>query len=335
MKTVSPDTQKLLAIKYLKGIGEKTISSLHAIKNFSSLSIEDILNLALNKKGSYSNSDIHQAMESAKKQSDIAHDKGHFIISFFDDVYPSNLKNASYAAPILFCSGDVSCLKNNNLTVIGTREPTEHGVVIAKRVTEWFVSKGWAIVSGLALGVDSIAHSTCLDKGGKTIAVLAHGLEKIYPAKNKELAKKIVDNGGLLITEYPYNSYVGKSNFVDRDAIQAAVSSGVVLIQTGISGGSLHASRASLLLNRPLIVAGQSKTDIKNCAQKASGNIALLNSDYDEVKKILRLNRYDKSMLLPLHDSNQYEVVNAKLLELLRSLGDNNELTNGTIGLDF
>ena len=57
--------------------------------------------------------------------------------------------------------------------------------------------------------------------------------------------------------------------------------------------------------------------------------------DYDEVKKILRLNRYDKSMLLPLHDSNQYEVVNAKLLELLRSLGDNNELTNGTIGLDF
>ncbi|MCF3451839.1 hypothetical protein JEZ95_12810 [Enterobacter hormaechei] len=88
-------------------------------------------------------------------------------------------------------------------------------------------------------------------------------------------------------------------------------------------------------MNRPLIVAGQSKTDIKNCAQKASGNIALLNSDYDEVKKILRLNRYDKSMLLPLHDSNQYEVVNAKLLELLRSLGDNNELTNGTIGLDF
>ena len=335
MKTVSADTQKLLAIKYMKGIGEKTISSLHAIKNFSSLSIEDLLSLSLNKKGSYSDSDIQHAMELAQEQSDIAHDKGHFIISFFDDVYPSNLKNASYAAPILFCSGDVNCLKNNNLTVIGTREPTEHGVVIAKRVTEWFVRKGWAIVSGLALGVDSIAHSTCLDNGGKTIAVLAHGLEKIYPAKNKELAKKIVDNGGLLISEYPYNSFVGKSNFVDRDAIQAAVSSGVVLIQTGVSGGSLHASRASLLLNRPLIVAGQSKTDIKNCAQKASGNLALLSSDYDDVKKILRLNKYDKNMLLPLHDSNQYEVVNAKLLELLGSVGNNNDLINGTIGLDF
>ncbi|HAV1960697.1 DNA-processing protein DprA [Enterobacter hormaechei] len=335
MKTVSPDTQKLLAIKYLKGIGEKTISSLHAIKNFSELSIEDILRLSLNKKNSYSSSDILQAMELAQQQSDIAHDKGHFIISFFDDVYPLNLKNANYAAPILFCSGDINCLKKDNLTVIGTREPTEHGIVIAKRVTEWFVRKGWSIVSGLAFGIDSIAHSTCIDSGGKTIAVLAHGLEKVYPAKNKELAKRIVDNGGLLISEYPYNSFVGKSNFVDRDAIQAAVSSGVILIQTGLSGGSLHASRASLLLNRPLIVAGQSKTDIKNAEQKACGNIALLSSNYDDVKKILRLNRFEQNLLLPLHDSKQYEVINSKLLELLKDFKGSNDLINKNIGLDF
>ncbi|CVH20391.1 DNA-processing protein DprA [Serratia marcescens] len=335
MKTVSPDTEKLLAIKYLKGIGEKTISSLHAIKDFSDLSIEDILRLSLNKKDAYSRLDIVQAMNSARLQSDIAHDKGHFIISFFDDCYPLNLKNASHAAPILFCSGDISCLKNNNLTVIGTREPTEHGVVIAKRVTEWFVSKGWSIVSGLALGIDSIAHTTCIDSGGKTIAVLAHGLEKVYPAKNKELAKRIVGSGGLLISEYPYNSFVGKSNFVDRDAIQAAVSSGVVLIQTGVLGGSLHASRASLLLNRPLIVAGQSKTDIKNCEPKASGNMALLTSSHDAIKKILRLNKYDQSMLLPLHDSNQYEIINAKLLELLKDLKSSNNTINRNIDLDF
>ncbi|HBR4743752.1 TPA: DNA-protecting protein DprA [Klebsiella pneumoniae] len=335
MKTVSPDTEKLLAIKYLKGIGEKTISSLHAIKDFSDLSVDEILRLYLNKKDAYSDSDIRQAVELAKQQSDIAHKKGHFIISFFDDTYPLNLKNANHSAPILFCSGDVSCLKNDNLTVIGTREPTEHGIVIAKRVTEWFVKKGWAIVSGLALGIDSIAHTTCIDSGGKTIAVLAHGLEKVYPAKNKELAKRIVDNGGLLISEYPYNSFVGKSNFVDRDAIQAAVSSGVVLIQTGVSGGSLHASRSSLLLNRPLIVVGQSKTDIKNREQKASGNIALLTSNYEDVKKILRLNRYDQHMLWPLHDSNQYEIINTKLLELLKRFKNNDDTINKNIGLDF
>ncbi|WP_137240824.1 DNA-processing protein DprA [Pantoea agglomerans] len=335
MKTVSDDTQKILAIKYLKGIGEKTLSSLHSIKNFSDLSIEDILKLSLNKKGSYSSSEIAIAIDYAKKQCAIAHEKGHFIISFFDDVYPENLKNANYAAPILFCKGNVHCLRNNNLTIIGTREPTEHGVVIAKRVTEWFVKEGWTIVSGLALGIDSIAHSACLDSGGKTIAVLAHGLEKIYPAKNKELAKRIIDNGGLLITEYPYNSYVGKSNFVDRDAIQAAVSSGVVLIQTGISGGSLHASRASLLLNRPLIVAGQSKKDIKNLEEKASGNIFLLNANQDQVKKMLRLNEYDKSKLLFLHDSEQYVIINKKLIELLNDSIENTGLINKNISMDF
>lgn len=335
MKTVSPDTQKLLAIKYLKGIGEKTISSLHSIRNFSELSIEDILILSLNKKGIYSESEIIIAIEQAKKQCDTAQEKGHLIISFFDKSYPENLKNANYAAPILFCNGDIHCLRNNKLTVIGTREPTEHGIVIAKRVTEWFVKKGWAIVSGLALGIDSIAHSTCLDSGGKTIAVLAHGLEKIYPAKNKELAKRIIDNGGLLITEYPYNSFVGKSNFVDRDTIQAAVSSGVVLIQTGISGGSLHASRASLFLNRPLIVAGQSKTDIKNFEQKASGNIFLLSAGQDEIKKMLRLDGYDQSKLLSLHDSEQYEIVNSKLLELLNNSKKNSDFLNKNISMDF
>lgn len=335
MKTVSADTQKLLAIKYLKGIGEKTISSLHVFDGFSDLSIKDILRLSLNKKDNFIDFDISRAVDMAQQQIDIASEKGHFIISFFDDAYPLNLKNASYAAPILFCSGKVTCLKNDNLTVIGTREPTEHGVVIAKRVTEWFVKKGWTIVSGLATGIDSIAHSTCIDNGGKTIAVLAHGLEKVYPAKNKELSKRIVDSGGLLISEYPYNSFVGKSNFVARDAIQAALSSGVVLIQTGISGGSLHASRASLLLDRPLIIAGQSKTDINNCEEKASGNNILINLNYDEVKKMLKLNSYNKNMLLPLQNSNQYEFVNARLCELLHNYKNDSELINKNIDLDF
>ncbi|MBJ9085829.1 DNA-processing protein DprA [Citrobacter freundii] len=335
MKTVSADTQKLLAIKYLKGIGDKTISSLHVIDGFSDLTIKDILRLSLNKKDSYTDFDISNAVELAQQQIDIANDNGHFIISFFDDVYPLNLKKAGYAAPILFCNGDISCLNNDNLTVIGTREPTEHGVVIAKRVTEWFVKKGWSIVSGLATGIDSIAHSACIDNGGKTIAVLAHGLEKVYPAKNKELSKRITDNGGLLISEYPYNSFVGKSNFVERDTIQAAVSSGVVLIQTGITGGSLHASRASLLLGRPLIIAGQSKTDIKNREEKSCGNNILINLNYEEVKRILKLNSYDKNMLLPLQNSTQYEFVNAKLHELLEYSKKCSESTSKNMGLDF
>lgn len=335
MKTVSDDTQKLLAIKFLKGIGEKTISSLSTMRYFSEMSIQDILTLSLNKKDSYSISDINEASELAQQQINFAEKNSHMIISFFDDSYSLNLKNAGYSAPILFCNGNIKCLGEDNLTIIGTREPTKHGEIIAEKITSWFVKKGWNIVSGLAFGVDSIAHSTCIECNGKTISVLAHGLEKIYPAKNKDLAKRIVDKGGLLVSEYPYNSYVGRSNFVQRDNIQAAISTAVILIQTGIPGGSLHASRASLQFGRPLIVAGQSKSDIINREDKAIGNDALINSDHEEIKRILKINSFNKDLILPLVNKNHYESIENKL-RMMSKINYNNEImSNGNMDLNF
>ncbi|MEX6220769.1 DNA-processing protein DprA [Providencia hangzhouensis] len=333
MKTVSSDTQKLLAIKFLKGIGERTISSLSTMRDFSEMSIQDILQLSLNKKDNYSTTDINQALVMAQKQIDTAEKNDHLIISFFDPSYSLNLKNAGYAAPILFCNGDIKCLSEDNLTIIGTREPTKHGEVIAEKITDWFVRKGWNIVSGLALGIDSIAHSTCIQNNGKTISVLAHGLEKIYPAKNKELAERIVNRGGLLISEYPYDSYIGKSNFVQRDTIQAAISTAVILIQTGIPGGSLHASRSSLQFGRPLIIAGQSKSDVSNGEDKAIGNNTLINSNYEEIKKILKINQFNKELILPLINKNHYDLIENKL----RAISKDNltSITNPNINMDL
>lgn len=335
MKTVSNDTKKLLAIKFLKGIGEKTISSLSTMRDFSEMSIQDILTLSLNKKDNYSTADINEASDMAQQQIDIAEKNGHMIISFFDESYSLNLKNAGYCAPILFCNGNINCLNEDNLTIIGTREPTKHGKIIAEKITSWFVKKGWNIVSGLAFGVDSIAHSACIEGNGKTISVLAHGLEKIYPAKNKDLAKRIVDKGGLLVSEYPYNSYVGRSNFVQRDTIQAAISTAVILIQTGIPGGSLHASRASLQFGRPLIVAGQSKSDIINKEVKAIGNNTLINSDYEEIRKILKINSFNKDLILPLVNKNHYEPIENKLRKITKTNHNPNNKLNGNMDLNF
>ncbi|WP_312953133.1 DNA-processing protein DprA [Superficieibacter sp.] len=335
MKTVSNDTQKLLAIKFLKGIGEKTISSLSTMRNFSEMSIHDILKLSLNKKDNYSITDINEASELAQQQINIADKNGHVIISFFDDSYSLNLKNAGYSAPILFCNGNIKCLSEDNLTIIGTREPTKHGEIIAEKITSWFVKKGWNIVSGLAFGVDSIAHSACIESNGKTISVLAHGLEKIYPAKNKDLAKRIVDKGGLLVSEYPYNSYVGRSNFVQRDTIQAAISTAVILIQTGIPGGSLHASRASLQFGRPLIVAGQSKSDIMNREDKAIGNDALINSSYEDIRKMLKINDFNKDLLLPLVNRNHYESIESKLRTMSKINCSPDNILNSNMDLNF
>lgn len=335
MKTVSNDTQKLLAIKFLKGVGEKSISSLSSINNFTEMSLVDIINFSLNKKNTYSESDINEALSLAQQQVDIAEKNNHKIISFFDDAFPLNLKKANLTAPILFCNGNIDCLSEDNLTVIGTREPTKHGEVIAEKITSWFVNKGWNIVSGLAFGIDSIAHKTCIENKGKTISVLAHGLERVYPAKNKLLAREIIDHNGLLISEYPYNSYIGKSNFVQRDATQAALSSAVILVQTGIPGGSLHASRASLQFGRYLIVAGQSKTDLANNEEKACGNNLIIKSNYNDVKKILKIDRFDKDLLFPLINKEHFESIEEKLRFKLKKSSIDGSSLNENIDFNF
>lgn len=90
--------------------------------------------------------------------------------------------------------------------VNGTRNPTRHGEVIARRVTEFLVRERVCVVSGLAVGCDSIAHETCVALGGATIAVLAHGLHTVAPATNSRLADAIVDSGGALVTQYPFGA---------------------------------------------------------------------------------------------------------------------------------
>lgn len=195
------------------------------------------------------------------------------------------------------------------MAVIGTREPTEHGVVIARNITKWFASSGWNIVSGLAKGVDTIAHKTTLRSPSKTIAVMAQGLEKVYPAENKHLATEIVTNGGLLISEYPYNASTYRNNFVQRDRIQAGLSSGVIMVQSDINGGSLHASRAILKYGRYLIVPNQSDRDINNSEPKIQANMLFSRMNKSELLNILKTNKFDISKIIIMKNKSEYTFV--------------------------
>jgi DNA processing protein len=169
------------------------------------------------------------------------------------------------------------------------------------------------MICGLAKGIDTIAHDACLHKKGKTIAILAHGLEKVYPAQNKQLAKEIVASGGLLITEYFYNSFSGKSNFVERDRVQAAIAKAVVLIQSDLNGGSLHASRAIIEYERYLIIVGQSKRDMAHNERKISANMLLSFGTIHEKKKLLKTEEYNLSRLLIMPDKEYLSEVNEKI----------------------
>lgn len=327
--SVSSETKKLLALSQLKGIGDKTLSQLHLLPFFREMDIEEIVSKSLNKAHVYSQDELKAASYFAELQADISTQRNGGVVSIFDKDYPKSLKASKTPPPYIFFEGNISLLNENTVAVIGTREPTAHGVEICQNLTEWLVSQKWHILSGLAIGIDSISHMACLKAKGKTAAVLAHGLDSIYPKSNTSLARNILEERGVLVSEYPYGFTVNRITLVKRDAIQAALSSAVFLVQTDIKGGSLHASREIIRLKRPLVIVGQSKTDIINVAEKARGNISFINDDFNEIKKMLRDVPYDKNLIIKLHNRNYYEQVNDEIKRFSFLDTDDVELDKG------
>ena len=160
------------------------------------------------------------------------------FICCFDEDFPvinNQVKSNSDKPYLLFYKGNLSLLKNinNNVAVIGLTDPTEEIINREKKIVTKLVQNDLTIVSGLAKGCDSVAHITCLENSGKTIAILPTSIGKIYPAENTELAKNIADNNGLLITEYynePKNKFEAIKRFTDRDRLQAMFSKTVIMI---------------------------------------------------------------------------------------------------------
>lgn len=153
--------------------------------------------------------------------------------------YPIGLSLIDEAPVMIYCKGNLSTLDSvPGLAVVGTRKATPNGIVIAERIAKHFADKDWVIVSGLALGIDTSAHRGALLAGGKTIAVLAHGLGSIYPKQNIGLADDILGADGLLVSEYPLGCTARPEQFVLRNRIQIGLSAGSVIIEAEEKSGT-------------------------------------------------------------------------------------------------
>lgn len=198
------------------------------------------------------------------------------------------------------------------IAVIGTRRPTEDGKKIGERITKELVRRNFGIVSGLAMGCDSIAHKTCIANQGYTVAVLAHGFQTIFPKENIALYEEIIQNGGAVVTQFKYDTLPMAYTFAQRDKVQAGLSRAVVLIQSGEVGGSLIASRAILDDKRKLIVPSQSKNDIENNEEIIRANLILQQTG--QTANLLRLLRkketdYIIPNIIPLKSKKEYDKV--------------------------
>lgn len=160
------------------------------------------------------------------------------IITMEDNNYPQRLKLIKKPPKQLYALGDASIANGTNIAIIGSRNCTEYGKKQAKRFSTELSRAGINIVSGMAVGIDGIAHKACIEEKGKTIAVLGSGFNHIYPKQNEKLFYNILENGGLILTEYAPNVEADGNNFPARNRIVSGISLGVLVIEAAYRSGT-------------------------------------------------------------------------------------------------
>lgn len=200
------------------------------------------------------------------------------IMTILDDNFSSKLKTINDNPVILFYKGNKDCISmNKSVAIIGTRNPTEHGAKVAERLGYIFGEDNFMVISGLANGCDEFAHIGCIKSNGKSIAVLPCGLDNIYPASNRSLASQILEKDGCLVSEYQIGQKPFKNLFVERDRLQSALSSGVIVVETAKVGGTMHTVKFALEQGK-VLACYKHNNNFKN-ESKVQGNTILLEKE--------------------------------------------------------
>lgn len=278
----------VLTLQQLEGIGNKTIlSKIGSNVTTPISSLADLFILWPSLKGkkieSITDENLIDANRIAKKIIYQAERENIGIITYYDQTYPEILRQCTDEKGkldpplVLYFRGNIKALEMPCIAVIGTREPTPNGVKAGEFFAGEFAKLGYNIVSGLAVGCDTTGHTGALKVKGITTAFLANGLdwESIYPKENLDLAKDIVANDGLLLSEYPIGQSCGRYGLVARDRLQAGLSKATIVVQTGETGGTMHAVNATIASKKPLF-AVEYRNQLDLVHEKVQGNIMLI-----------------------------------------------------------
>jgi DNA processing protein len=175
------------------------------------------------------------------------------ILTWEDAGYPANLLRAPDAPPVLFVRGEISQSDSRAVAVVGTRQPSPASASLARRVGHELAARGWVIVSGLAIGIDTDAHRGALDARGRTLAVLGSGVAAIYPRQNEALASEVMASGALLSEVHPLAG-VDRQALITRNRITSGLSRATIVVQSTTDGGSMNTARRSLEQRRAVFL---------------------------------------------------------------------------------
>ncbi len=199
----------------------------------------------------------------AEKELKFLQHSGIKAVSILDETYPEKLRFCADAPALIYAKGNVEILQQHSIAIIGTRSNTNYGKTWCIQFIDELKSHKINIISGLAYGIDTIAHQAALETGMTTTAVLAHGLHTIYPEMNTVLAKQI-SNQGLLVTEFREGAQPDKQNFPRRNRITAGLADAVVVIETGERGGSMITADLAHQYNREVFALPGRSVDMKS-----------------------------------------------------------------------
>lgn len=202
--------------------------------------------------------------------------------------YPSRLIPIEDAPSILYSLGNVNMQPERQVAIIGTRNNTDYGKVITQEIVKQLKEHNIQIISGLAEGIDGIAHKACIENSIPTVGVLGHGLDMMFPAHHKSLAQKMMPMGGL-ITEYPSGTIPHKTNFPMRNRIVAGLADFILVVETKEKGGAMITAQLGFQYNKEIgaIPGPLHHMFSKGCNQLIKSNIASLIEDGGDILQIM------------------------------------------------
>lgn len=251
-------SRSIIALSQTKGLGRSKIQQiLTSVPNINDVRFFELIEVGIELKLLSKTSPIGTFLDARNRADDIiAHcdQKGIHIINRYSRDFPEALK-FDCGPFLIYYQGDLSLLnQRKRAAVIGTRVPTNAGISFSRWAGEELAKRGFVVISGLAIGCDRNGHEGCLDAGGKTLAFLPSSIHNIMPKENIDLAKRIVDEGGCIISEYSLYDTPNAGMFIERDRLQAAASAFIIASEFAKNSGTLHTMQYATEYHTPVIL---------------------------------------------------------------------------------
>ena len=298
------ELESWISLWRVTGIGSKYFQKL--LNHFDSpaavfnSNINDITEAGISQNLASNILDINKSPDSAQVDLEwlAAADK-HHIITIQCDEYPPLLKQISDPPALLYVHGNLEILKDPQLAIVGSRNPTQGGSSSAYEFAKHLGQTGFCITSGLAIGIDGMAHKGALNAGAPTIAVIATGIDRVYPAKHRDLAHAIVEQGAI-VSEFPLSTQPISANFPRRNRIISGLSYGTLVVEAAQQSGSLITARLAMEQNREVFaIPGSIHNPLaRGCHQLIRQGVKLVETAQDileEMANVIDLDYYHNS----------------------------------------